>query len=143
MDRGVRIRAADRSSTGPAHASRSHPGNERGKLPPQRQQAPTSRETTLLDIRLGICIPICRVGLRSGQTRPARRVAGLRSSRPRKSVSTNSLLPRNWSIFRPPQRSSFTPPLTGVVRAVVRDLRQQGLELPTRVTAKEAYGSLI
>ena len=25
----------------------------------------------------------------------------------------------------------------GVVRAVVRDLRQQGLELPTRVTAKE------
>jgi len=31
----------------------------------------------------------------------------------------------------------------GVVRAVVRDLRQQGLELPTRVTAKEAYGSLI
>jgi DNA invertase Pin-like site-specific DNA recombinase len=31
----------------------------------------------------------------------------------------------------------------GIVRAVVRDLRQQGLELPTRVTAKEAYGSLI
>jgi DNA invertase Pin-like site-specific DNA recombinase len=31
----------------------------------------------------------------------------------------------------------------GVVRAVVRDLRQQGLELPTRTTAKEAYGSLI
>jgi DNA invertase Pin-like site-specific DNA recombinase len=31
----------------------------------------------------------------------------------------------------------------GVVRAVVRDLRQQGLALPTRVTAKEAYGTLI
>ena len=31
----------------------------------------------------------------------------------------------------------------GVVRAVVRDLRQQGLELPTRVVAKEEYGSLI
>jgi DNA invertase Pin-like site-specific DNA recombinase len=31
----------------------------------------------------------------------------------------------------------------GVVRAVVRDLRRQGLELPTRVTATEAYGSLI
>jgi hypothetical protein len=31
----------------------------------------------------------------------------------------------------------------GVVRAVVRDLRQRGLELPTRVTGKEAYGSLI
>ena len=31
----------------------------------------------------------------------------------------------------------------GVVRAVVRDLRRQGLELPTRVTAKEAYGSLV
>jgi hypothetical protein len=30
----------------------------------------------------------------------------------------------------------------GVVRAVVRDLRQRGLELPTRVMAKEAYGSL-
>ena len=31
----------------------------------------------------------------------------------------------------------------GVVRAVVRDLRRQGLDLPIRVTAKEAYGSLI
>jgi DNA invertase Pin-like site-specific DNA recombinase len=31
----------------------------------------------------------------------------------------------------------------GVVRAVVRDLKEQGLELPTRVTGKEGYGSLI
>ena len=31
----------------------------------------------------------------------------------------------------------------GVVRAVVRDLKRQGLELPTWVTAKEAYGALI
>ncbi len=31
----------------------------------------------------------------------------------------------------------------GVVRAVVRDLKEQGLELPTRATAKEVYGSLI
>src|SRR5436305_14606119 len=31
----------------------------------------------------------------------------------------------------------------GVVRAVVRDLKDQGLELPTRVTAQESYGSLI
>lgn len=31
----------------------------------------------------------------------------------------------------------------GVVRAVVRDLQQQGLELPTRVTVQEGYGSLI
>jgi len=31
----------------------------------------------------------------------------------------------------------------GVVRAAVRDLREQGLELPTRVTAKEGYGSLV
>jgi len=31
----------------------------------------------------------------------------------------------------------------GVVRAVVRDLRQLGLELPTRSTTTEAYGSLI
>jgi hypothetical protein len=30
-----------------------------------------------------------------------------------------------------------------VVRAVVRDLKEQGLELPTRVTAQEGYGSLI
>jgi len=30
----------------------------------------------------------------------------------------------------------------GVVRAVIRDLRRQGLGLPTRVTAKEGYGSL-
>jgi DNA invertase Pin-like site-specific DNA recombinase len=31
----------------------------------------------------------------------------------------------------------------GVVRAVVRELKQHGLELPTRVTAKEVYGSLM
>jgi len=31
----------------------------------------------------------------------------------------------------------------GVVRAVVRDLKEQGLELPTRVTSKEGYGSVI
>ena len=31
----------------------------------------------------------------------------------------------------------------GVVRAVVRDLKQQGLALPIRVTAQEEYGSLI
>ena len=31
----------------------------------------------------------------------------------------------------------------GVVRAVVRELKQQGLELPTRLTAKEGYGSLV
>jgi DNA invertase Pin-like site-specific DNA recombinase len=31
----------------------------------------------------------------------------------------------------------------GVVRAVVRNLKEQRLELPTRVTAKEGYGSLI
>jgi len=31
----------------------------------------------------------------------------------------------------------------GVVRAVVRDLKEQGLELPTRVTAKEGYGALV
>src|SRR5439155_18676153 len=31
----------------------------------------------------------------------------------------------------------------GVVRAVVRDLKKQGLELPTRVTAQEGYGALI
>jgi len=31
----------------------------------------------------------------------------------------------------------------GVVRAVVRDLKHQGLELPTRVTVQEGYGSLI
>jgi DNA invertase Pin-like site-specific DNA recombinase len=31
----------------------------------------------------------------------------------------------------------------GVVRAVVRELKEQGLELPTRLTAREGYGSLI
>jgi len=31
----------------------------------------------------------------------------------------------------------------GVVRVVVRDLKEQGLELPTRLTAKEGYGSLV
>src|SRR5712691_9302670 len=31
----------------------------------------------------------------------------------------------------------------GVVRGVVRELKEQGLELPTRVTAPEGYGSLV
>jgi DNA invertase Pin-like site-specific DNA recombinase len=31
----------------------------------------------------------------------------------------------------------------GVVRAVVRELKEQGLELPTRVSAHEGYGSLV
>jgi DNA invertase Pin-like site-specific DNA recombinase len=31
----------------------------------------------------------------------------------------------------------------GIVRAVVRDLQEQGLELPTRVTAQEGYGALV
>ncbi len=31
----------------------------------------------------------------------------------------------------------------GIVRAVVREMKEQGLELPTRVTAKEGYGALI
>ncbi len=31
----------------------------------------------------------------------------------------------------------------GVVRAVVRDMKEHGLELPTRVTAKEGYGALL
>jgi DNA invertase Pin-like site-specific DNA recombinase len=31
----------------------------------------------------------------------------------------------------------------GVVRGVVRELKEQGLELPTRVTAQEGYGSLV
>jgi DNA invertase Pin-like site-specific DNA recombinase len=31
----------------------------------------------------------------------------------------------------------------GVVRAVVRELKEHGLELPTRVTAQEGYGSLV
>jgi hypothetical protein len=30
----------------------------------------------------------------------------------------------------------------GVARSVLRDLRQQGLDLPVRVVAKEGYGSL-
>lgn len=30
-----------------------------------------------------------------------------------------------------------------VVRAVVRDLKEQGLELPARVTAQDGYGSLV
>ena len=30
-----------------------------------------------------------------------------------------------------------------MVRAVVRELKEQGLDLPTRVTAQEGYGSLV
>src|ERR1035438_3003963 len=38
MDGSVRIRAADRSSPRPADPPRPHPGDERGKLPVERQQ---------------------------------------------------------------------------------------------------------
>jgi DNA invertase Pin-like site-specific DNA recombinase len=31
----------------------------------------------------------------------------------------------------------------GIARSVVRDLKQQGLDLPTRITARDGYGSLI
>jgi hypothetical protein len=48
MDRGLRIRAADRSLAGPAHPSRPHSGNEWGKLPAQGQQAATDPEATFL-----------------------------------------------------------------------------------------------
>jgi hypothetical protein len=48
MDRSVRIRAADGSPAGPAHPSRPHPGDERGKLPAQGQQAEAHQQGTFL-----------------------------------------------------------------------------------------------
>src|ERR1700675_3848581 len=48
MDRSLRIRAADGGPAGPAHPSRPHPGDERGKLPAQGQQAAADPEATLL-----------------------------------------------------------------------------------------------
>src|ERR1700729_712133 len=75
MDGGLRIGAADRSITGPAHASCPHPGEERGKLPPQRQQATPPREASLL-VTGCFTAPICRVGFRSGLSAP--RKAGRR-----------------------------------------------------------------
>src|ERR1700733_13718033 len=75
MDRGIRIGAVDRSITGPAHSSRPHPGDERGKLPAQRQQATTPREASLLATGW-FTAPICRVAFRSGLSAP--RKAGRR-----------------------------------------------------------------
>src|SRR5579862_5488425 len=69
MDRGVRIGAADGSPAGPAHAPRPHPGDERRKLPVERQQAPTPREASLL-VTVCFTAPICRVGFRSGLSAP-------------------------------------------------------------------------
>ena len=51
-------RAADRSPAGPAHPPRPHPGDERGKLPAQRQQAKPPREASLLVTR-SFTAPIC------------------------------------------------------------------------------------
>jgi hypothetical protein len=48
MDRSIRIRAADGGSPGPAHSSRPHPGDERGKLSPQRQQTEAAYQATFL-----------------------------------------------------------------------------------------------
>jgi len=44
--------------------------------------------------------------------RLARRAAGLRSSRPRKSFKPQPLLPAKRSTFSPARWSGFTPPLT-------------------------------
>ena len=38
VDRGIRVRKAHRSTAGPAHPPRAHPGDERRELPPQAQQ---------------------------------------------------------------------------------------------------------
>src|SRR6266478_6817286 len=48
MDGSIRIGAADGSAAGPAHPSRPHPGDERGKLPAQGQQTAADPEATFL-----------------------------------------------------------------------------------------------
>src|ERR1700691_5517147 len=76
MDGSVRIRAADGSPPGPAHPSRPHPGDERGKLPPQRQQAKAAYQATFLVAPTPLPAPICEGGFRSGLSAP--RKAGRR-----------------------------------------------------------------
>src|SRR5208282_3304697 len=75
MDRSLWIGAADGSLAGPAHTSRPYPGDERGKLPAQRQQATPPSEASLLATGR-FTAPICRVGFRSGLSAP--RKAGRR-----------------------------------------------------------------
>src|SRR5579862_80253 len=116
MDRGVRIGAADGSPAGPAHAPRPHPGDERRKLPVERQQAPTPREASLL-VTVCFTAPICRVGFRSGLSAP--RKAGRRPTLqpPPQIPQSKPQLPRKWSTLSPLQWSIFTPPLTGPERS--------------------------
>ena len=82
MDGGVRIGAADRSPTGSSHPPCPHPGDERGKLPAQGQQAPACREVPFL-------IPHRHPRRFARAASAARRptgVADLLSNRPRKSL---------------------------------------------------------
>src|ERR1700689_1466780 len=76
MDGGVRIRTADGSAAGPAHSPRPHPGNERGKLPAEGQQAEAGRQATFLVAPTPLPAPIYEGGFRSGLSAP--RKAGRR-----------------------------------------------------------------
>src|ERR1700676_3645899 len=113
MDRSVRIRAADGSLAGPAHPSRPHPGDERGKLSAQGQQTEAGQQGTSLG-RPALILRrrFTRAAFAAAYTRPAGRAAVLRSRRPCKSFKPRPLPPEKWSTFSPPQWSSFAPPLT-------------------------------
>src|SRR5205085_1421676 len=76
MDRGFRIRAADGSPAGPAHPPRPHPGDERGQLPVERQQAQAATEASFLVALAPLAPPIYEGGFRSGLNAP--RKAGRR-----------------------------------------------------------------
>src|SRR5579862_7212381 len=124
MDRGVRIGAADGSPAGPAHAPRPHPGDERRKLPVERQQAPTPREASLL-VTVCFTAPICRVGFRSGLSAP--RKAGRRPTLqpPPQIPQSKPQLPRKWSTLSPLQWSIFTPPLTQTTAPTISRWKQR------------------
>ena len=97
VDRGVWVREANGSSPRPPHPPCPHPGDERGELPPQAEQAR-------------------QVGLAPGRPRSPIGLAPPTSS-PVRSTKHRQLSDRRvchqWYTFAPPYRSNISPPLTG------------------------------
>src|SRR3990172_11063927 len=60
MDRGARFRAPHRRSARSAHPSRSHPGDERGKLPAQGKQEEATPKACPQNVVLLLPCPTCR-----------------------------------------------------------------------------------
>src|SRR5258708_3674088 len=81
MDRGIRLRTADRRTARPHHSSRAYPGDERRQLPPQAK--PPQKESTRRLLRRPL-----PTRLRGEGTLPLRS----RAPSPPKTTASSSLL---------------------------------------------------